>query len=77
MMFVSAKRQLIYYSKKGNGMTDAFKMIPSYYDMACTPASVNPFVDISSCVGMKQIVKSRMIYFYFLSFVYVNINSCV
>ncbi|XP_006461495.1 hypothetical protein AGABI2DRAFT_69247 [Agaricus bisporus var. bisporus H97] len=39
----------------GNGMTDSFKMIPSYYDMACTPASIKPFVDISSCVQMKQI----------------------
>ncbi|KAF9475350.1 serine carboxypeptidase [Pholiota conissans] len=37
----------------GNGMTDAFKMILSYYDMACTPASVNPVVDIGACVAMK------------------------
>lgn len=40
----------------GNGMTDAFSMTLSYYDMQCTPASVEPFVGISSCVGMKHVV---------------------
>ncbi|KAF8880906.1 serine carboxypeptidase [Gymnopilus junonius] len=38
----------------GNGMTDSFKMILSYYDMACSPASVDPIVNIATCVGMKS-----------------------
>ncbi|PPR07804.1 hypothetical protein CVT26_014989 [Gymnopilus dilepis] len=38
----------------GNGMTDSFKMILSYYDMACSPASVEPVVNIATCVGMKS-----------------------
>ncbi|RDB27300.1 Carboxypeptidase Y [Hypsizygus marmoreus] len=37
----------------GNGMTDNFKMILSYFDMQCSPASVAPFLDIASCVTMK------------------------
>ncbi|KJA20896.1 hypothetical protein HYPSUDRAFT_141602 [Hypholoma sublateritium FD-334 SS-4] len=40
----------------GNGMTDSFKMILSYYDMACTPASVKPVVNIGPCVAMKATV---------------------
>jgi hypothetical protein len=27
-------------------MTDIYTMSPSYYDMACTPASVDPIIDI-------------------------------
>jgi len=38
----------------GNGLTDNYRMIPSYYDMACSPASVEPILDISACVRMKQ-----------------------
>ncbi|KAF8168513.1 alpha/beta-hydrolase [Crassisporium funariophilum] len=38
----------------GNGITDFFSMIPSYFDMACTPVSVPPILDISTCVRMKQ-----------------------
>ncbi|KAF9561528.1 serine carboxypeptidase [Agrocybe pediades] len=41
----------------GNGMTDSFKMFLSYYDMQCTPASVDPVVDIGSCVAMKSTLK--------------------
>jgi carboxypeptidase C (cathepsin A) len=41
----------------GNGMTDPFKMFLSYYDFACTPASVDPVVDIAACVAMKATVK--------------------
>ncbi|KAF8168542.1 serine carboxypeptidase [Crassisporium funariophilum] len=41
----------------GNGMTDSFKMILSYYDMQCSPASVAPFVDVGTCVSMKSTVK--------------------
>ncbi|KAF5378632.1 hypothetical protein D9757_009524 [Collybiopsis confluens] len=40
----------------GNGMTDWETMLPSYYDMACTPASVAPILDISTCVAMKNII---------------------
>ena len=32
----------------GNGLTDNFRMIPSYYDIQCTGASVAPFQDIRS-----------------------------
>jgi cathepsin A (carboxypeptidase C) len=37
----------------GNGLTDFATMLPSYYDMACTPASLPPILDISTCVQMK------------------------
>ncbi|KZS92408.1 alpha/beta-hydrolase [Sistotremastrum niveocremeum HHB9708] len=35
----------------GNGFMDI--MTPSYYDFMCTPTSVEPFVDIATCVGLK------------------------
>lgn len=38
----------------GNGITDFLSMIPSYYDMTCTGASVSPILDISQCVRMKR-----------------------
>jgi len=38
----------------GNGMTDTARMIPSYYDIQCTGASVQAFQDIATCVRMKQ-----------------------
>ncbi|KAF8959809.1 serine carboxypeptidase [Flammula alnicola] len=41
----------------GNGMTDSFKMFLSYYDMACSPASVAPVVNVATCVAMKATVK--------------------
>jgi len=37
----------------GNGITDFATMMLSYYDMACTPASLPPILDISTCVQMK------------------------
>jgi len=40
----------------GNGLTDFSTMIPSYYDMTCTPASLPPVLDISTCVRMKRVV---------------------
>jgi hypothetical protein len=40
----------------GNGMTDPFKMFLSYYDIQCTPVSVEPFLDIASRVAMKLMV---------------------
>ncbi|PPQ83849.1 hypothetical protein CVT25_000908 [Psilocybe cyanescens] len=40
----------------GNGMTDSFKMILSYYDMQCSSASVAPIVDIGTCVTMKTLL---------------------
>ncbi|KAI3611326.1 hypothetical protein WG66_002018 [Moniliophthora roreri] len=40
----------------GNGYTDVYSMILSYYDIACTPASVPPVLSISTCVKMKKIV---------------------
>ncbi len=46
-------------------MTDSFKMILSYYDLQCTPASVEPFVDISTCVAMKKTVGSVLYLFVF------------
>ncbi|KAF8190071.1 serine carboxypeptidase [Pholiota molesta] len=41
----------------GNGMTDTFKMVLSYYDMTCTPASIAPVVDIGACVAMKATIQ--------------------
>ncbi|KIM38984.1 hypothetical protein M413DRAFT_447347 [Hebeloma cylindrosporum] len=38
----------------GNGITDFYTMTASYYDMACTPASLPPILDISTCMRMKQ-----------------------
>ncbi|EKM77056.1 hypothetical protein AGABI1DRAFT_77834 [Agaricus bisporus var. burnettii JB137-S8] len=40
----------------GNGLTDTTRMILSYYDYQCTHTSVEPFVDISSCIRMKGMV---------------------
>ncbi|KZS95434.1 alpha/beta-hydrolase [Sistotremastrum niveocremeum HHB9708] len=44
----------------GNGWTDVYMMIPSLYDVVCTPASVDPFFDISTCVRMKTILPKCM-----------------
>ncbi|PBK90881.1 peptidase S10, serine carboxypeptidase [Armillaria gallica] len=38
----------------GNGLTDSITMVLSYYDMECTPASVFPTLDISTCVAIKS-----------------------
>ncbi|KAI5118997.1 hypothetical protein M0805_004407 [Coniferiporia weirii] len=38
----------------GNGWTDFFRMVPSYFDMACTSAAA--FLDISTCIRMKKAV---------------------
>ncbi|KAJ8089025.1 hypothetical protein PM082_014273 [Marasmius tenuissimus] len=40
----------------GNGYTDIYTMIPSYYDITCTPASVPPILNIRTCVKIKQII---------------------
>ncbi|KAF5346088.1 hypothetical protein D9756_010824 [Leucocoprinus leucothites] len=32
------------------------RMMLSYYDMQCTPASIKPFIDISSCVAQKHVM---------------------
>ncbi|KAJ7659263.1 serine carboxypeptidase [Mycena polygramma] len=37
----------------GNGMTDVPTMMPAWYEMQCTPASVAPVQDIRTCVEMK------------------------
>ncbi|KZS92410.1 serine carboxypeptidase [Sistotremastrum niveocremeum HHB9708] len=37
----------------GNGYTDLATMIPSYYDVLCTPASVDPPFDIGACIKIK------------------------
>jgi hypothetical protein len=39
-------------------MMDSYKTILSYYDIQCTPASIAPFVNISACVNMKNMVFS-------------------
>lgn len=39
-------------------MTDFYTMVTSYYDMTCTAASVDPILDIGSCVTMKKVVGS-------------------
>ncbi|KAI5116338.1 hypothetical protein M0805_009174 [Coniferiporia weirii] len=40
----------------GNGATDFFHLMQSYYDIQCTNASVEPIQPISTCVRMKQIL---------------------
>ncbi|KIJ51018.1 hypothetical protein M422DRAFT_65598 [Sphaerobolus stellatus SS14] len=40
----------------GNGITDTARLIPTYYDIQCTAASVEPFQDISACVRMKKAI---------------------
>ncbi|EIN08472.1 alpha/beta-hydrolase [Punctularia strigosozonata HHB-11173 SS5] len=40
----------------GNGLTDAFEIMLSRYDMMCTPASVKPILPISKCIRMKEVV---------------------
>ncbi|EJD07214.1 alpha/beta-hydrolase [Fomitiporia mediterranea MF3/22] len=40
----------------GNGVTDFFSVLRSYYDMQCTNAGIGPFQPISTCVRMKQTV---------------------
>ncbi|KAJ7122654.1 serine carboxypeptidase [Mycena crocata] len=37
----------------GNGLTDVPTMIPTWYEMQCTPASLPPVQDIHTCVHMK------------------------
>ncbi|KAI0276744.1 serine carboxypeptidase [Russula aff. rugulosa BPL654] len=38
----------------GNGITDRLTMIDAYYSMTCTPATVPPVLDISTCIRMKN-----------------------
>ncbi|KAA1475365.1 alpha/beta-hydrolase [Dentipellis sp. KUC8613] len=40
----------------GNGLTDHLTSLISYFDMTCTPASVPPVLDISTCTRMKKAV---------------------
>ncbi|KAA1475366.1 serine carboxypeptidase [Dentipellis sp. KUC8613] len=40
----------------GNGATDTVTSFTSYFDMTCTPVSVAPVLDISTCVRMKKAV---------------------
>ncbi|KAJ7189724.1 serine carboxypeptidase [Mycena pura] len=37
----------------GNGMTDVLSMMPGWYKMQCTPASIAPVQNIQTCVQMK------------------------
>ncbi|KAF9561535.1 serine carboxypeptidase [Agrocybe pediades] len=40
----------------GNGNTDMSVKFPSYYDIACTNASLPPILDVKTCTRMKQTV---------------------
>ncbi|KAL5492050.1 hypothetical protein ACEPAI_3497 [Sanghuangporus weigelae] len=40
----------------GNGATDFFSLLRSYYDMQCTNMGIGPLVPISACVRMKQVL---------------------
>lgn len=42
----------------GNGLTDFFSMTAAYYEVACTPVSVEPILSIGTCVRMKQVVRA-------------------
>ncbi|KAH7098172.1 peptidase S10, serine carboxypeptidase [Auriculariales sp. MPI-PUGE-AT-0066] len=52
----------------GNGLTDFLTLTPSYYDLMCTNASVKPFLLVSSCVRIQQIVRSRGVFLHFGDF---------
>lgn len=58
--------KLIRQSRLGNGVTNDFSQILSYYDMTCTPASVPPILDIPTCVAMKNTVRCFAIFSWFL-----------
>ncbi|KZS92434.1 serine carboxypeptidase [Sistotremastrum niveocremeum HHB9708] len=47
----------------GNGFSDFTTMHPSTYDIMCTPASVEPFLDISTCVYIKTAMPRCMKWF--------------
>ncbi|KIY47803.1 alpha/beta-hydrolase [Fistulina hepatica ATCC 64428] len=40
----------------GNGLSDLYSMIPSYWDMTCTAASIPPILDIATCVRMRTMI---------------------
>ncbi|KAI5117301.1 hypothetical protein M0805_008565 [Coniferiporia weirii] len=40
----------------GNGATDFFYLLESYYDIQCTSAAIEPIQPISTCVRMKQVL---------------------
>ncbi|KAK0207782.1 Alpha/Beta hydrolase protein [Armillaria fumosa] len=40
----------------GNRLTDSITMVLSYYDMECTPASIHPTLDISTCIVIKSTI---------------------
>ncbi|KAF8323716.1 serine carboxypeptidase [Clavulina sp. PMI_390] len=42
----------------GNGLISWSKMLPSWYKMLCTPASVAPSLNVERCVKLKQKVQS-------------------
>ncbi|KAI0048898.1 serine carboxypeptidase [Auriscalpium vulgare] len=43
----------------GNGLTDWYSMLLSYYDVLCSPASVAPSFEISECVRMKRLPRCK------------------
>ncbi|KAK0484113.1 Alpha/Beta hydrolase protein [Armillaria luteobubalina] len=40
----------------GNGLTDSITMISSYYNMECTPVSIPPTLNISTCITIKSTI---------------------
>ncbi|KAL0949670.1 hypothetical protein HGRIS_009708 [Hohenbuehelia grisea] len=40
----------------GNGLTDEYSMIPSYFDMQCSGASVPPLNNVKTCVELKKTI---------------------
>lgn len=42
----------------GNGLSNMMQMWPTHYDIACTSASVEPFMSIAECTEMRRGVRS-------------------
>lgn len=50
----------------GNGVVNMMKMVPTLWDIACTSASVEPFMSIADCVGMKRVVREDLVFYGFV-----------
>lgn len=46
-MIMNMALALIFREQTGDGYTDFYTMIPSYYDMTCTATSAAPVLDIA------------------------------
>ncbi|KAL0057855.1 hypothetical protein AAF712_015489 [Marasmius tenuissimus] len=66
------------YPATGSGGTDFYEFLWSHYDYACTEATLPPVLSISTCVRMKQIVRSlvHIPLEYELTYVFLEVARC-